>query len=163
MLAKLELDARDHPTELPEGFDSYLKGEFPKHCQKWEGCTHLYFPVCSRSHWYAVEVDIAKSTMFIYDPDRSCSTDDQIRAELKPMTTILPMLMKKINIVIDALAIERITTTSKQSNSGDCGVYAIKYIEFLNIDRQAELVNGFHMLKWRRKLALELYTIDCTP
>ncbi|KAL2538417.1 hypothetical protein Fot_19808 [Forsythia ovata] len=64
-----------------------------------------------------VEVDIAKSTMFIYDPDRSCFTDDQIGADLKPMTTILPMLLKKINIVIDALAIERITTTSKQSNS----------------------------------------------
>ncbi|KAL2461634.1 Sentrin-specific protease [Abeliophyllum distichum] len=101
--------------------------------------------------------------MFIYDPDKSCSTDDQIRADLKPMTTILPMLLKKINIVIDALAIERITTTSKQSNSGDCGVYTIKYIEFLSIGRKAELVNGFHMSNWRRKLAVELYTLDCTP
>ncbi|KAL2501852.1 ubiquitin-like-specific protease 1A [Forsythia ovata] len=163
MLAMLELDATDHPTELLEGFDSYLRGEFSKHGQKWEGCTHLYFPVCSRSHWYVVEVDIAKSTMFIYDPDRSCSTDDQIRADLKPMTTILPMLLKKINIVIDALAIKRITTISKQSNSGDCGVYTIKYIEFLSINRQVELVNGFHMQKWMRKLAVELYTIDCTP
>ncbi|KAL2537999.1 uncharacterized protein Fot_19390 [Forsythia ovata] len=147
MLAMLELDATDHPTELPERFDSYLEGEFPKHGQKWERCTHLHFPVCSRSHWYAVEVDITKSTMFIYDPDRSCSTDDQIRANLKPMTTILPMLLKKINIVIDALAIEQITTTSKQSNSGDCGVYAIKYIEFFSIGKQAELDNGFHMQK----------------
>ncbi|KAL2529913.1 Ulp1 protease family [Forsythia ovata] len=78
---------------------------------------HLYFSVCSRSHWYVVEVDIAKSTIFIYDPNRICSTDDQIRAELKPMTKILMILLKKINIVIDALAIEWITTTSKQSNS----------------------------------------------
>ncbi|KAL2545540.1 uncharacterized protein Fot_14773 [Forsythia ovata] len=113
----LELDATEHPTELLERFNSYLECEFPKHGQKWEGCTHLYFSVCNRSHWYAVEVDIAKSTMFIYDPDRIYSTDDQIRADLKPMTMILPMLLKKINIVIDALAIERITTTSKQSNS----------------------------------------------
>ncbi|KAL2532710.1 Uncharacterized protein Adt_06061 [Abeliophyllum distichum] len=80
--------------------------------------------------------------MFIYDLDKSCSTDDQIRAYLMPMTTILPMLLKKINTVIDALAIERITTTSKQSNSGDCGVYTIKYIEFLSIDRKAELVSS---------------------
>ncbi|KAL2530074.1 hypothetical protein Fot_22675 [Forsythia ovata] len=70
-----------------------------------------------RSHLYAVEVDIVKSTMFIYDRDRSCSTDDQIRADLKHMTMILPMLLKKINIAIDALAIEQIMTTSKQSNS----------------------------------------------
>ncbi|KAL2471531.1 Ulp1 protease family protein [Abeliophyllum distichum] len=117
MLAMLELDTTDHLTDLPEGFDSYLQGEFPKHGQKWEGCIHLYFSICSRSHWYAIEVDIAKSMMFIYDPDKSCSTDDQIRADLMPMTTILPMLLKKINIVIDALVIERITTTSKQSNS----------------------------------------------
>ncbi|KAL2524749.1 Ulp1 protease family protein [Abeliophyllum distichum] len=117
MLAMLELDTTDHPTDLPEGFDSYLQGEFPKHGQKWEGCTHLYFPVYSRSYWYAIEVDIAKSTMFIYDPDKSCSTDDQIRVDLKPMATILPMLLKKINIVIDALAIEQIMTISKQSNS----------------------------------------------
>ncbi|KAL2549662.1 hypothetical protein Fot_11192 [Forsythia ovata] len=48
---------------------------------------------------------------------RSYFMDDQIRSNLKPMTTILPMLLKKINIVIDVLAIERITTTSKQSNS----------------------------------------------
>ncbi|KAL2549656.1 hypothetical protein Fot_11186 [Forsythia ovata] len=71
----------------------------------------------SRSHMYVVEVDIAKSTLFIYDPDRSYFMDDQIRSNLKPMTTILPMLLKKINIVIDVLAIERMTTTSKQSNS----------------------------------------------
>ncbi|KAL2542526.1 Ubiquitin-like protease domain-containing protein [Abeliophyllum distichum] len=159
----LELDATDHPTDLPEGFDSYLQGEFPQHGQKWEGCSHLYFPVYSRSHWYAVEVDISKLTMFIYDPNKSCSTDDQIIADLKPMTTILPMLLKKINIVIDALAIEWITTTSKQSNSGDFGVYAIKYIEFLSIGRKTELVNRFHMPKWRRKLVVELYTLDCTP
>ncbi|KAL2487283.1 Ubiquitin-like protease domain-containing protein [Abeliophyllum distichum] len=113
MLAMLELDAADHPTEQSKGFDSYVKSEFPKHGQKWEGCTHLYFPVCSRSHWYVFDVDIAKSMMFIYDPDKRCSTYDQIRADLKPMKTILPMLLKKINIVIDALAIERITTTSK--------------------------------------------------
>ncbi|KAL2474474.1 Uncharacterized protein Adt_35210 [Abeliophyllum distichum] len=117
MLAMLELDATDHPMNLPEGFDSYLQGEFPKHGHKWRGVPYLYFPVFSRSHWYAVEVDIANSTMFIYNPDKNCSTDDQIRDDLKPMTTILLMLLKKINIVIDALAIERITTTSKQSNS----------------------------------------------
>ncbi|KAL2549660.1 hypothetical protein Fot_11190 [Forsythia ovata] len=71
----------------------------------------------SRSHWYVVEVDIAKSTMFIYDSDRSYFMDGQIRSDLKPMTTILPMLLKKINIVINAIAIEWITTTSKQSKS----------------------------------------------
>ncbi|KAL2520540.1 Uncharacterized protein Fot_24463 [Forsythia ovata] len=43
---------------------------------------------------------------------------------------------------------------------GDCGVYAIKYVEFLSIVRQAELVNGFHMQKRRKKLAVELYTLD---
>ncbi|KAL2514968.1 uncharacterized protein Fot_28939 [Forsythia ovata] len=107
-----ELDAKKHPKELPKGFNSYLDGEFLKYGQKWEGCTHLYFPICSHSHWYVFEVDINKSTMFIYDPDRNCSMDDQIRAELKPMTKILPMLLKKINIVIDALAIEWIITTS---------------------------------------------------
>ncbi|KAL2518455.1 putative powdery mildew resistance protein [Abeliophyllum distichum] len=99
MLAMLELHTTDHLTDLPEGFDSYLQGEFPKHAQKWEGYTHLYFPVYIRSHWYAVEVDIAKLTMFIYDPDKSCSTDDQIRADLKPMTTILPTLLKKSTLL----------------------------------------------------------------
>ncbi|KAL2520448.1 uncharacterized protein Fot_24371 [Forsythia ovata] len=109
----LELDATEHPTKLPKGFNNYLECEFPKHGQKCKGCTHLYFPVSNRSHWYIVEVDITKSTMFIYDPYMSFSTDDQIRADLKPMTMILPILLKKINIVIDDLAIERITTTSK--------------------------------------------------
>ncbi|KAL2505348.1 Ubiquitin-like protease domain-containing protein [Abeliophyllum distichum] len=113
MPAMLELDAIKYPMELSEGFNNYLEDEFPKHGQKSKECTHLYFPVCSRSHWYAVEVDIAKLMMFIYDLDRSYSTDDQIRADLKPMTIILPMILKKINIVIDALEIERITTTSK--------------------------------------------------
>ncbi|KAL2514900.1 hypothetical protein Fot_28871 [Forsythia ovata] len=60
MLAMFELEAKEHPTESLEGFNSYIDGEFPKHGQKWVGYTHLYFPICSRSHWYAVEVDIAK-------------------------------------------------------------------------------------------------------
>ncbi|KAL2545256.1 uncharacterized protein Fot_14489 [Forsythia ovata] len=106
MLAMFELDVKVHPTELPEGFNSYLESEFPKYGQNWEGCTYLYLPIYIRSHWYTADVDITKLTMFIYHPDRSCSRDDQIRAYLKPMTMILPVLLKKIIIVIDALAIE---------------------------------------------------------
>ncbi|KAL2474781.1 Ubiquitin-like protease domain-containing protein [Abeliophyllum distichum] len=127
-----------------------------KDAKKW------FYDAFTEGAWLSDEVDITKSTMFKYDRDRSCSTDDQIRANLKPITMILPMLMKKINIITDALVIERITTASKQTNSSDCGVYVIKYIEFLSIDRQAELVNGFYMHKWRKKLAVELYTLDCT-
>ncbi|KAL2516110.1 hypothetical protein Fot_30081 [Forsythia ovata] len=77
----------------------------------------MHNKILSRSHWYSVDVDIVKSTMFIYNPDRSYSMDDQIIADLQPMNKILPMLLKKFNIFIDALAIEWITTTSKQSNS----------------------------------------------
>ncbi|KAL2518485.1 Ulp1 protease family [Abeliophyllum distichum] len=85
----------------------------PKIWSEVEGVYLFIFSSLQSSHWYAIEMDIAKSTIFIYDPDRSCSTDDQIRTDLKPMATILHMLLKKINIVIDALAIERITKISK--------------------------------------------------
>lgn len=36
-------------------------------------------------------------------------------------------------IVNDRLTIVRDQTTTKQSKSGDCGIFAIKYIEFLSI------------------------------
>ncbi|KAL2529383.1 uncharacterized protein Fot_21984 [Forsythia ovata] len=84
MLVMFELYAKEHLKKLPEGFNSYIESEFLKHGKKWEECTHLYFLVCSHSHWYTVEMDIAKLMMFIYDPNRSCSTHDQIRADLKP-------------------------------------------------------------------------------
>ncbi|KAL2545771.1 hypothetical protein Fot_15004 [Forsythia ovata] len=76
-----------------------------------------FHDVFTEGAWLSNEVDIAKLTMFINDLDRSSYMDDQIRTDLKPMTMILSMLLKKINIVIDALTIERITKTSKQSNS----------------------------------------------
>ncbi|CAA3008085.1 Hypothetical predicted protein [Olea europaea subsp. europaea] len=78
--------------------------------------TRMYAKVFTRKRKNLVEIDFCKATMFVYDPDKGCITSDQLKDDLKTASIIVPLLLKEINIDLDAdnLAIERNTKTTKQ-------------------------------------------------
>ncbi|CAA3024908.1 ADP,ATP carrier 1, mitochondrial [Olea europaea subsp. europaea] len=73
----------------------------------------------SARHWLAIEVDFCKATICVYDPDKGCIMNDQLKDDLKAASIIVPLLLKEINIdlEIDTQAIERSTKTTKQAIS----------------------------------------------
>ncbi|XP_022842988.1 uncharacterized protein LOC111366465 [Olea europaea var. sylvestris] len=112
-------------------------------CEKsWTDCTHMYIPVIANSHCFSVEIVFADSTIYVYDSDHSCLTQSQLEQILEPLAAIVPMMASHAMIrVNDRLAIVRNMTTARQERSGDCGLFAIKYIEFLSIGRNVDTIN----------------------
>ncbi|CAA2988095.1 Hypothetical predicted protein [Olea europaea subsp. europaea] len=83
-----------------------------KHFSKWHSSL-------GDGHWLAVEVDFCKATICMYDHDKGCITNDQLKDDLKAASVIVPLLLKEINIDLktDTLAIEKSTKTTKQAIS----------------------------------------------
>ncbi|XP_022859932.1 uncharacterized protein LOC111380561 [Olea europaea var. sylvestris] len=97
--------------------------------KSWEGCTHMYIPACINKHYVTLEIIFADSTIYVYDTDHSCLTQGQLEQNLESVTVIVPMMARRAGInVQDRLRIVRNTTTARQSVSGDCGIFAIKYL-----------------------------------
>ncbi|CAA2964585.1 Hypothetical predicted protein [Olea europaea subsp. europaea] len=78
---------------------------------------HFRIPVELMEHWLAIEVDFYKATICVYDPDKGCITNDQLKDDLKAASIIVPLLLKEFNIDLETgtLAIERSTKTTKQA------------------------------------------------
>ncbi|XP_022866370.1 uncharacterized protein LOC111386149 [Olea europaea var. sylvestris] len=133
-----ELLSKGNEYVLSEYMLEWVIGLQPK-CEKpWMDCTHMYIPVITNSYCFSVEIVFANSTMYVYDSDHSCLTQNL----LEPMVVIEPMMANQAMIrVNDRLAIVRNMTTTKQERSGDCGLFAIKYIEFLSIGRNVDTIN----------------------
>ncbi|CAA2981208.1 sentrin-specific protease 1-like [Olea europaea subsp. europaea] len=112
--------------------------------------------------WLAVEIDFYKAIIFVYDLDKDCITNDQLKDKLRAASIIVPLLLKEINIDLETntLTIER---TTKQAVSGDCGIYVAKYIECLSIKGPIEQVNGFYVNRWREKMAANIFALDYEP
>ncbi|KAL2460927.1 Ulp1 protease family protein [Abeliophyllum distichum] len=70
----------------------------------------------------------------------------------------------EVNISVrDKVRVQRVDGTVKQKISGDCGVFTIKFIEFLSVGESALLIQNEHISMWRKKLAADLYTQNYDP
>lgn len=103
---------------LPEYMLEWVIGLEPTYGKPWADCTHIYVPVVANSHCFAVEIIFADSTIYVYDSNHSCLSQDQLQLILEPMCVIVPMMARHAMIrVNDRLAIVRVTTTPRQGLS----------------------------------------------
>ncbi|XP_022869502.1 uncharacterized protein LOC111388912 [Olea europaea var. sylvestris] len=139
---------------VPEYMMEWVVGMWPSVGGKpWDGCTHMYVPVCVNHHYIAVEIVFADSTMYVYDPDHSCLTQGQLEQNLESVSVIVPMMARQANITVqDRLATVQNTTTTRQQISGDYGMFVIKYIEFLSVAHKVDAINQAWIQNWRNKL-----------
>lgn len=147
-----------------DAMKEYVEGNVFKHGKKWNGCTHLYYPVCTRKHWIAVEVIFSESTIYVYDCDHMVITTSDLEEDLHMASLLIPKLAKFADICTqDTLKIVRVDGLPRQPEPGDCGVYTIKYIEFLSVQKSVDHVNDRYMNMWREKLTCDLFTQNFDP
>ncbi|XP_022843055.1 uncharacterized protein LOC111366551 [Olea europaea var. sylvestris] len=124
----------------------------------------MYIPACINKHYVTLEIVFADSTIYVYDPDHSCLIQGQLEQNLESMAIIVPMMARRAGInVHDRLRIVRNTTTARQSVSGDCGIFVIKYVEFLSIGHKVDEINQSWIQNWRKKLACDLFEFNADP
>ncbi|XP_022853253.1 uncharacterized protein LOC111374748 [Olea europaea var. sylvestris] len=124
--------------------------------KSWEGFTHMYY--------VTLEIVFVDSTIYVYDPDHSYLTQGQLKQNLESVAVIVPMMAKRVGInVHDRLRIVRNMTTVRQSVSSDCGIFAIKYVEFLDIGYMVDEINQSWIQNWKKKLACDLFEFNADP
>ncbi|KAL2470620.1 Ulp1 protease family protein [Abeliophyllum distichum] len=103
---------------IPDHLFNYVHGKSQLNGQTWEGCTHLYIPVLANAHWFAVEMNFAESTLYVYDPDKSLFTQGQLENFLESVCYSIPFLAKSVNISVeDKVQVQRVDGTVKRKIS----------------------------------------------
>ncbi|GER33384.1 Ulp1 protease family protein, partial [Striga asiatica] len=151
---------------FPKALRSYAAGGIPSNGKPWAGCTKLYVPFCKEGggHWIALEIDLSHRCIYVYDSETSVMRRAELERQLEPIRVVVPMLLAQLNANYSGEKFEykRLTSPS-QSNGFDCGMFTIKFIEFLHAGKNVEGVDQSRISDWRVKLASEIFGAHFDP
>ncbi|KAL8484476.1 hypothetical protein ACS0TY_026962 [Phlomoides rotata] len=128
----------------------YVDGKSPELGKAWKGCRFLYIPCCVKSHWIALRVDIQERKIEVYNSLGRYI----IREKISIIENVLPKLIcAKLDETygLQSLRSESIACP-QQLNGFDCGMFTVKYIEFLLAGKDVSLIRPDYMREWRKKL-----------
>ncbi|XP_010412458.2 PREDICTED: uncharacterized protein LOC104698759 [Camelina sativa] len=152
--------------------DSYVKhvyGEFPEesatHKKWWIDVDNLYACLfVNENHWVALDIDLPGNKIHIYDSIPNMVSDDQMALECLFLRRMIPAMLsdmipetirKKSKRMLELRRVKK--NVPRNENPGDCGMYALKYIECLALGKAFDGLCDENMLSLRIKLAAELY------
>ncbi|XP_060973197.1 uncharacterized protein LOC133038834 [Cannabis sativa] len=149
----------------------------------WKDLNFIYFVLYfdHQKHWVAVEVDIDMWQIRVYDNDLSCTTDAQFDAIMLPWTELFPHLLRSTgyydqvnnNILnvdlgdssqLKSMHARRMPSevVPQSKTSGDCGVYALEYIEHLMLNRSLDNITDDSMRMFRDRWCVDLFYQNST-
>ncbi|ESQ38764.1 hypothetical protein EUTSA_v10029306mg [Eutrema salsugineum] len=159
---------------LPPGAYLYYTGELPIYCQtkkSWAyDVDYLYSMLhIMEDHWVAIWVSFVSRHITIWDSHAGTkyASDEQIADAVEPLAVMIPYLLQtcapdddKWRFPYTPFTHSRVPGTEIPQNiqSGDCGVYCLKYIEChaLDLPFPPELCDK-NIRKIREKMAAELF------
>lgn len=126
---------------------------------------HLYGCLfVNKNHWVALDINLPQKKIYVYDSISSLCTDKEILDHCMCLRQMIPALL---SVLIPAhirkktyakLDVKRVTKNVPQNEDpGDCGVYAIKYIECLALKKSFAGICDQNIQALRVKLAAELF------
>ncbi|XP_060959949.1 uncharacterized protein LOC133030917 [Cannabis sativa] len=176
--------AGDRSTfEWPDAVNQYYLGMESRYMPCWKDLNFIYFVLYfdHQQHWVAVEVDIDMWQIRVYDNDLSCTTEAQFDAIMLPWTELFPHLLRSTgyydqvnnNILnvdlgdssqLKAMHARRMPSevVPQSKTSGDCGVYALEYIEHLMLNRSLDNITDDSMRMFRDRWCVDLFYQNLT-
>lgn len=125
---------------------------------------HCFFcHLINGDHWVALEVDLQKKIIHVYDSILTVVPKiTDLQEECRPFTKMIPLLLNEMvpgrKKSTQQFRISRLSKSVPQNElPGDCGVYALKYIECKAIGCGFEGLSDQCIPAMRIKLAAEIY------
>ncbi|KAJ0264983.1 Ulp1 protease family [Hirschfeldia incana] len=149
--------------------DSYKKvfnGNYPQEFsnnRKWlKDVDRLFLcHLINGDHWVALEVDLDKKIIHVYDSIQTVvPSTTYLLEECRPFTKMIHLLLKEMipeKKSTQQFRISRLKNVPHNEKPGDCGVYALKYIECKAIGCGFEGLSDECIPAMRIKLAAEIY------
>ncbi|XP_050369160.1 uncharacterized protein LOC126787285 isoform X2 [Argentina anserina] len=149
----------------------YPLGKSPQFTRQWSEVDYLYIPVnISDQHWVAVRVDLMRRKFTIYDSMQSASRDEFICDLLNPLATMFPSLLiqsgfyemrpelSPLNTPFQV--VRQAESIPQQSESGDCGVFMLKFVEYLSSGQQLICFKDKDIPAFRERMAFRLFAMS---
>ncbi|CAN6930933.1 unnamed protein product [Brassica oleracea] len=136
-----ESDQNGLGRRLPGGTWNYYASTIPSFCQPnkvWRtDIDDVYEPVnYTDNHWIAMWISIPKRHIVVWDNICSSISPEELDVVIEPFLYMVPYLVvecassdeQRAQYSLEPFTYERLTNIP-QARAGDCGVYALKYIE----------------------------------
>uniref|UniRef100_A0A0D3AM37 Ubiquitin-like protease family profile domain-containing protein n=1 Tax=Brassica oleracea var. oleracea TaxID=109376 RepID=A0A0D3AM37_BRAOL len=127
---------------LPGGAWNYHAGMVPTFCQSMKvwglDVDDIYAPVNFRNeHWIAIWISIPKRHIIVWDSILTHIKAADLDVPMEPFVNMVPYLLvecagsdeERVNHTLELYTYERVTVGVAQCRAGDCGLWALKYIE----------------------------------
>ncbi|KAG5387706.1 hypothetical protein IGI04_029247 [Brassica rapa subsp. trilocularis] len=125
---------------LPPGALDYYTGEetaYSRSNKTWAlEIDDIYAPLLVKNdHWVACWISIPRRRIVIWDSDLAYATNAEIAKAVKPIAHMLPYMLRMLSTGAERelytvdFTHERESGVPQNKQSGDCGVYCLKYIE----------------------------------
>ena len=110
-----------------------------------------------KKHWLAAKIDIVKRHIDLYDSSRASTQDWYQFNNIECLSVLFsyllevgglykerPDLTNNGTLVLDAFTISRVDAADcpQQTVSGDCGVFMLKFIEYLSSNRTLDFTQA---------------------
>ncbi|KAL0723501.1 hypothetical protein Bca4012_038100 [Brassica carinata] len=153
--------------EFSETYKKVFNGNYPSEFsnnRKWlKDVDRLFFcHLINGDHWVALEVDLQKKIINVYDSIQTVVPSiTDLQEECRPFTKMIPLLLNEMvpgrKKSTQQFKISRLKKVPQNEDPGDCGVYALKYIECKAIGCGFEGLSDQCIPAMRIKLAAEIY------
>ncbi|XP_062115194.1 uncharacterized protein LOC133829491 [Humulus lupulus] len=152
----------------------FLKGDAKKYKKPWGDCNEVYFHWCMENrHWVLCEIYFADWMITVFDSDHSNFSHNKLSELMEPWTRMLPSLLNasgmfkghpKLKIARPKITVpnfdwRRMSTDiiPQSRTSEDCGVFAIKHLEFILGDIPLSYAIEDNIQYFRDKLCIDIF------
>ncbi|XP_047326402.1 uncharacterized protein LOC124930081 [Impatiens glandulifera] len=174
--------SKDRANYPVKEFKDYYMGLKHRYMPEWSTIDDIYVPVnISQKHWILCVARLQKNRIDVYDCDAYIYKN--LDPYLKPLCEMIPHVFAKtittgemkryphfnFQSPIQPITYKRfphpkvktaaakVGEVPRATESGDCGVFTLMYIEYLTANQGVQNVTSENMEFWRQKMAVRLF------
>ncbi|KAL6286742.1 hypothetical protein ACE6H2_011132 [Prunus campanulata] len=154
----------DTTFQHSNGLVGIVKGEGHKLAKSCRSVNQVFLPfnLQRQKHWILLVIDLKECEIRAYDSKVDLCRTQAIQRAVQPVSKILPRLLHEAGYIGDGLLrksewpVSRVLDAPQQVGGGDCGMYILKYCEFLTSNVDLANISHHAMPLYRLKLAVQL-------
>ncbi|KAL2548394.1 sentrin-specific protease 6-like [Forsythia ovata] len=119
-----------------------------------------------KAHWILVDLDMSNLHLDVYNSSFRTIRDVAVLDAVEPLRQMMPHVLRHSKILIrdipdKPLSITLCKDTPHQTNGGDCGIFVIKFAEYIAENKIKEMPKNFDTKVARLNMATQLYKFAC--
>ncbi|RVW57840.1 hypothetical protein CK203_114817 [Vitis vinifera] len=132
----------------------------PLYSVKWPDVNIVYVPINVRSsHWVLGVVHLHRRIIYVYDSLMDINNNARLQVAIKPLAKLLPHILNAIAYY----GFHALTLIICVPCNGDCGMFVIKYVEYLMHNHPLKSLTSAGMDWFQEKMAAELFYMKYLP